>query len=216
MKRALASTALFLALSACAAQTGSLEVASQQGQNGGAPALTRQHFKDTTTLKDDALETSATLTSINGFQQQRGLLGLVLNDSFLRAFVDKKTGKATYQLYQVLTYRASGWRLYQIANFETPAGPQSKRVTLIGKTMACPRPRSGECSYSEQLVMEVDEALLRAIVENSKDAPGANWKFKFKAKSGDEFADAMSTAEIAGFLARVGEYQNGRLLAQAH
>lgn len=216
MTWARASMALLLSLSACAAQTGQLQVASHQDQAGGQPGLTQQHFKDTTTFKDDALETSATFTSVNGFQERRGLLGLVVNDSFLRAFVDKKTGRASYQLYQVLTYKDFGLRRYLYLNFETPAGPQQKRVTLLSKTVDCPRPRVNGCFYTEQLVMDIDESLLRALAENGKNDPGATWKFKFKAKSGNEFADAMSAAEIAGFLERVSEYQNGRLLARAH
>ncbi len=49
-------------------------------------SLTPEHFRDTATVKDDVLETTAVISTENGYVE-RGFA-----DDFLRAFIDKKTG----------------------------------------------------------------------------------------------------------------------------
>ena len=53
-------------------------------------AMTPQDFEKSASIKDDALEVVATITTGPGFKEKHGLLGLVGSDNFLRAFIDKK------------------------------------------------------------------------------------------------------------------------------
>jgi len=69
-------------------------------------SLTMEHFRDTATVKDDALGTVATISTQNGYQEKRGLLRIVWNDTFLRGFIDKATGRRTFQVYQLIPTRA--------------------------------------------------------------------------------------------------------------
>lgn len=90
-----------LAIVGCATVT-------RESQIQTALSLTKEHFKNTTTVKDDPLDTVATITTVNGFQEKRGLLGIVWDDNFLRAFIDKKSGKTSFQVYQVIYYQGRG------------------------------------------------------------------------------------------------------------
>ena len=158
--------------------------------------LTPEHFRKTATIEDDSLEITATISTYNGFQQAE-------NDNFLRAFIDKKTGYAIFQVYQVIKYR-TGWRYYRSVNYQTQFGPKSEATTNIASDVAC---YSSSCKYVEHVGFEIEEALLRVV--GSEYSPGAQigWHFKFKAKSGDDYTGWILPAEVAGLLASVDDYR---------
>ena len=68
-------------------------------------ALTPADVRSLVQIQDDGLDTVATLDTQPVFLEKKGLLGIVWNDNFVRAYVDKKTGKAIFQLYQMVAYR---------------------------------------------------------------------------------------------------------------
>lgn len=186
------TVAFLFALSGCATATKFLEA------KGPGP-LTREHFMNTATLKDDALETVATITTYKGYQQRRGLLGIVSNDNFLRAFINKKTGTKTFQLYQVIQYQSNGWNFFQTVNYETPSGPESKPATIIDRNVDSCSQYVG-CHYTEQVGFDLEEPFLRDLAAKYKADQPEVWRFKFKAKSGADYNDAISIAEVAGFV----------------
>jgi hypothetical protein len=185
--------------------------ATTESQLNTAVSLTKEHFANTATVKDDSLDTVATISTVNGFQEKQGLVGIVWDDNFLRAFIDKKTGKTSYQLYQVIYYKGSDWNFYQTVNFETPSGPQSKPVTLINRDVKC---TSSGCRYVEHIAFDVDESLLRTIANGYSPGKRVAWQFKFKAKSGQEWTDGMLPAEVAGLLYKVDEYRTSKGFAR--
>ena len=186
---------------------------SREAQIETALSLTKEHFRSTAAVKDDSLDTVATITTVNGFQEKRGLLGIVWDDNFLRAFIDKKTGRTTIQLYQIIYYQGSGWNFYQTVNFETPAGPQSKPVTVIKRDVDCTGSRYSGCTYVEHVGFDVDEDLLRTIAGSYQPGQRDGWKFKFVAKSGREYNDGMLPAEVAGFLEAIDSYRAAKGLS---
>lgn len=171
---------------------------------------TPEHFYATATIKNAYLDTTATITTQNGFQEKHGLLGIVWDDNFLRGIIDKKTGQTTIQLYQVLSYRGAGWRFYQSANYENVNGPTATPLTVIGRNVDCTGARYGGCTYTEHVAFTVPEPLLREIAQ--KYSPGAltGWRFKFNPKAGEDFDAFMLPAEIIGFLRRLDEFRAGQ------
>ena len=114
-------------------------VASANDKNKAAAlvALTPEHFAETADLKDSALDTSATITTLNGFQEKHGLLRILWDDSFLRGYVDKKTGAARIQVYQYMYYTGA-WRFYYRASYESPAGPvDAKFLEISREVVSC-------------------------------------------------------------------------------
>jgi hypothetical protein len=191
---------------------GGCAASSREAQVQTAVNLSRDHFRLTATTKDDSLDTTATITTINGFMEKRGLLGVVWDDNFLRGFVDKKTGNTTIQLYQIIYYQGSGWNFYQTVNFETPTGPESRPATVIKRDVDCTGSRYSGCTYTEHVAFDVDERLLRTIAQRYQPGAMVGWKFKFSAKSGSDYNDGMLGAEIAGFLDALDSYRAGRSL----
>ena len=190
--------------------------ATREAQIQTAISLTRDHFKNTAILKDDSLDTTATITTVNGFQEKHGLLGIVWDDNFLRAFIDKKTGKATIQVYQIINYEAHDWNFYQTVNYETPSGPVSESATIIDRNVNCSNSTALHgCEYREQVAFDIDEKLLRAIASNYQPGQRAAWRFKFTAKSGIEYNDGILPAEIGGLLDAIDGYRVRNGLAKS-
>lgn len=174
-------------------------------------AMTPTDFANSAELKDDSLEVTATITTQPGFQEKRGLLKIVWNDNFLRAFVDKKTGAATYQLYQRIAYAGSGWKFYQLANYETPTGPKSVEVLKIGTNVDCSMSNiMGGCTYTETIAFPVDVDLLKTIAASYAPGVIGAWRFKFKSQSGEDYTDGMVPAEVAGLLQAVANYRTAK------
>ena len=172
-------------------------------------ALTPADFQSAMTVKDDALDTVARISTEQGYQEKRGLLHIVWNDNFLRAFIDKKSGKTDFQLYQIISYDG-GWRFYETVNYETPTGPESKPVTVIDRSVdGC---RTYGCSFTEHIAFDVPEVLLRQVAASYTSATPHAWHFKFGSKAGMEFQDGINVAEAAALLDAVDKYHSAHKL----
>lgn len=170
-------------------------------------ALTAVHFMDTASVKDDDLETTAMITTENGWKPAPNFLFGRIHDVFLRAFVDKKTGLTMYQVYTWLRYPGDSWRTYSIANYESAGGVKSTKIDSIGRPGVDCSMKSIGCIYTEHIGFEVPESTLRQWVESYKEKPIAPWRFRLKPRSGSEYDGELSTAEISGLLAKVDEYR---------
>lgn len=76
--------------------------------------LDKEHFYSTVTTKDGELDTSAILSTENGWQLKQGLIGIVWDDSFIRAFIDKSTGFVRFQVYTISYYGGKGIRISRL------------------------------------------------------------------------------------------------------
>ncbi len=181
------------------------ETTEQGTQN--AQGLTPEHFQRTAILEDNELKSTATITTIEGHRRKQGLLRMVYDDNFLRAIIDKKTGKVTYQVYQSIFYQASDWRMYRKANYDTPEGQQSVDAAFLRPPLAhhfdCPDHTSTICTYNEHVGFMVDRELLDSIASSYDPCKSVIWRFKFVPRVGDDFQDGLLVAEIVGFLQAV-------------
>jgi PDZ domain len=167
-------------------------------------ALTMEHFRDTATVKADPQGAVTTISTEPGFVQYRGPLRMVWNDEFLRSVIDNKTGQKSFQVYAWIIYGGGRWRSYETANYQATDGPRSVPAILVGKETAnC---AVGDCTYTERIAFPVDEELLRRLAAGYAAGNPAMWSYKFIAKTGPEFAGGISSAEIAGLLAKVDEF----------
>ncbi|KQO13214.1 MULTISPECIES: hypothetical protein [unclassified Sphingomonas] len=169
-------------------------------------AMTPAQFQARTTLHDDDLDTVATITTANGFVDRKPLLRPALDDVFLRAFIDKKTGRTAYQAYVRIRYRDYGWANWDTANYATPAGPRTIATQRIARLKAsCPR--GFACLRSETVGFAIAAALLSANAKLYAGDGITSLPFKIMAQNGGERAFLLSTAEIAGLLMAVDAYR---------
>jgi hypothetical protein len=178
--------------------------------------MTPEQFEHSASIKDDDLEMVTTITTQPGHPAKRGLLGVVGSDNFLRAFVSKTTGAATYQLYQMILDRHYKQNSYDQINYETPHGTKTATLIKLVRDEDCSMRRLwGVCAYYESVAVPIDEALLTEIAARYQPGQDAVWKFRFKAESGLDHDDAMTAAEVAGLLAAVVDYRHAHHLPGA-
>lgn len=177
-----------------------------------ALAMTPDDFAVAATVSDDDLDVRATISTEKGFSEKRGLLKVVWNDNFLRGFIDKKTGALSIQVYQRITYTARSWRFYSGVNYETPDGPAEAMVDKIGSNVDCSNSRYGGCTFTESFGFNVPEAVLRKAAAAYQPGAAIGWKFKYKARAGEDWPDGMLASEVAGFLKVVDNYRRNRNL----
>ena len=175
-------------------------------------SLTMEHFRDTATITENPSDGTAVISTENGYVEHTGPLRMVWHDEFLRGVIDRKSGARSLQVYALVIY-SGALRNYESANYRTANGPRSVPVKPLGRgVMNCP---VGDCTYTERLAFTVDEESMRQIA--AARAPGSpdKWPFKLVAKSGPAYTGELSSAEIAGFLAKIDEYASRPPAAQA-
>ena len=172
------------------------------------PALTSlsmQHFRDTAVVQQNPLDVTTTISTENGFVKHSGPMRMVWSDEYLRGVIDHKTGQKSFQVYAWTIY-SGNWRSYETASYRTPSGPKSVALTKIGKEVAnC---AVGECTYTERVAFSVDEEMLRGLAAAHGPGDAAVWTYTLSAKAGPDFRGGLSSAEIAGLLAKVDELNN--------
>lgn len=160
-------------------------------------AMTPADYVAKATVKDDSLETTATVTTLNGFQEKQGLLGIVWNDVFLRGFVDKATGRTTYQLYAILYSSGGGWPFFNQVNIALPGGTRTISVDRVGSDVDCSR---YGCTHTEQVVFELDESAMRSVAATYAAGAPNGIAMRFKGQGGIDIDMVIMPAEFAGFL----------------
>ena len=168
-------------------------------------SLSMEHFRDTATVNDDPIGAATVISTEKGFAEHKGPMRMVWSDEYLRSVIDKTTGRKSFQVYAWIIY-GGRWRSYETVDYQTMVGPKSAPVTPIGKeTDNC---AVGDCQYTERIAFSVDEELLRALAAANVPGKPTLWTYKFIAKAAPAYAGGLSSAEIAGFLAKVDEYTN--------
>ncbi|MFQ5853328.1 MAG: hypothetical protein ACE5JU_22440 [Candidatus Binatia bacterium] len=165
----------------------------------------KEQFKKTVMIKDGA-SNSVTTFSTGGFLARQGQLLIVSHDNFLRAFFDKKTGKRSYYVHNIIRYRSSDWSFYSFVNYDAPDGSKLKRLIVIDRDAYCSEARKLGCTFVEHVGFDVDEALLTFIANEYQPGARLTWNYKLIPKNGEEYRDGILHAEVAGFLERVDDY----------
>jgi hypothetical protein len=164
-------------------------------------SLGAEHFTQTASVSE---ETHATrITTERGYVERSGLMGEVWHDEFLAARIDHDSGRVSYEIDVSLTYRGA-LRSYGTAEFRGLEQVETVPVKLLKRqTINCP---TGECTYTENLAVPIDEALLRHIAAGHVPGKPELWHFRILAKGGFDYRGALSNAEVSGLLAKVDAY----------
>jgi hypothetical protein len=166
-------------------------------------SLPLEHFRDTATVVNEPLDAKLTISTQNGFVEHSGPMHMIWHDEFLTAAIDKKTGEKSFQVHQEITYGGT-WRFYESAKYQSVSGSRSSPAVHISKEAAnC---SVGDCLYTEHVAFPIDEESLRQLAAAHVPAKPVIWSYTLLAKSGPAYAGGLSTAEIAGLLAKVDEY----------
>ena len=163
-------------------------------------------------VSDDDLEPEIILSSEPVYKQRRGLVGYMLDDTYLKARIDRRSGKVSFEVHQWMRYQGN-LRGYRQVNVQTPEGLRQRPLDKVRySSETCPQQESlVECVFTEHLAFNVDEGVLRTLAES---APGEGWRFRFKAANGKDFNAVLAPAEIAGLLKAVDAQRQQVALAE--
>jgi hypothetical protein len=166
-------------------------------------SLSMEHFRDTAIVNDEPIAGVTTVSTEKGYVEHHGLLGTVWDDEYLAGTIDRKTGSRSFELIATITYRGAR-RIYGGAKFQGAQGAVVVTTNLL-KTSAvnCP---TGECTYTDRVSFPVAESLLRTLAAGAAAGKPEVWHYTLVAKPGGDYFGELSSAEIAGFLAKIDEY----------
>lgn len=151
-------------------------------------------------VNDDSLEPVITLTTEPVWKSNGRFTDKVRSDNFLRAFINKRSGAVTYQLYQQVTYTGD-WRRFGSVNYAGDEGPVTAPVIPISQeVVTCSH---GLCVYREALGFAVPREVLDIIASRYSPDRAEFWRFRFKGRGGLDWEDRISSAEVAGLLQAV-------------
>lgn len=167
-------------------------------------SLGMEHFKDTATVADDPAKGLTTISTERGFVEHSGLMAMVWHDEFLTALIDTATGRKSFQIDLSITYNGAR-RSYLTADLGRMAGPAAVVPTLVNTESAnC---ATGECIYTDHLMIPVDEALLRRLAAAYVPGKPSALTYTVTARRAAAYRGELSNAEIAGLLAKVDAYE---------
>jgi hypothetical protein len=173
-------------------------------------SLDAEHFAQTATITE---ETRATrISTERGYVERSGLMGEVWHDEFLAARIDHDSGQVSYEMDVSITYRGIS-RSYQTAEFRGLEQLETVPVTVLKRQrINCP---TGECTYTEQLAVPIDQAILRHIAQSYVPGKPELWRFRILAKGAADYRGALSNAEVTGLLTRVDSYEQNPRAVQS-
>jgi PDZ domain len=168
-------------------------------------SLSMEHFRDTAAVANEPLDAKLTISTQSGFVEHSGPMHMVWHDEFLTADIDKKTGQKSFLVHEEITY-GGNWRFYESASYQSADGLRTAPTIHISKEAAnC---SVGDCLYTEHVAFPIDEVVLRGLAAAYEPAKPLLWSYKLIANSGSAYTGGLSSAEIAGFLAKVDEYND--------
>jgi hypothetical protein len=182
-----------------------LGISAAGAKDPALSSLTMEHFRDTATVTENPSDGTTIISTENGYVERTGPMRMVWHDEFLRGVIDRKTGGRSLQVYAWVIYSGS-LRNYESADYRTANGPRRVPVNQLAREVVnCP---VGDCTYTERVAIPIDEESMRQLAAARVPGNPDKWPYKLIAKSGPEYAGEISSAEIAGFLAKVDEYAN--------
>lgn len=129
----------------------------------------------------------------------RGLIASrSIENSFLRAYIDKKTGTVSAHIYHIASYGGRGWHFYRRATVETPDGVKEVEAMRIASDVSCYR---GGCTHYEDIGIPVDFAVFEAAAASySPYNPIAGLRYRLFGDSGDRIDEGVPVNEIVAFV----------------
>jgi len=160
-----------------------------------------ENYRATATVRTLRDETMLVAT-VNPLQRGHGMFGRTWERHSLRARIDPHDRRTSFELLEVISYRARKLRGFETLRYETPAGTQRRSVQPFKTDRDCARYRSGVvCRYLEHFAVEISEPLLRQAASGRPRS--AFWEWEFHSRSGEQYATKTPIAEIEGLLRRI-------------
>jgi hypothetical protein len=160
-----------------------------------------EYVADLAEIRNDPLDTFIRINTSPFYIQRQGLLKVANNDKYMRAIIDKETGRTVYQLYMWVSYTGD-WAFFNRLNYESSSGPKSaifheidRKVGYCGRYLGC--------TLTEHFAADIPEEVLRQIADGAQAGDGRTWRFRVYGKGVDGVNSELLRTEVAGILIAV-------------
>jgi len=195
MKRGICLLAVALALSTPANAKESKQDAALRAQFDRMPSSLENLIK----IKGDSLDPDYTVSTsgVSVVVSKGWLASTTFENSFLRAFINRKTGQITAQVYHSARYGGSGWNHFQRASYEGPNGLEEAKADRVGSDVSCAR---YGCTYYEDVVFDVPWSTIEAFAARYDPSnPLSGMKYRLFGQSGANIDEGIPINEIVAF-----------------
>lgn len=151
-------------------------------------------------IEGDRMDPSITISSYGATQivSKGWIASTTVEDSFMRAFIDKQTGEISAQIYHIASYGGKGWNFFQNATYQAPDGLKEVAINRLDSDVNC---YSHGCSYREHLTVPIDFSMLEAMAAKFNPVnPYNGLAYRLFARSGDRIDAAIPENEIVAFV----------------
>lgn len=151
-------------------------------------------------VEGDSLDPRITISTygVTAVTSKGLLASTTAENSFMRAFIDRKTGDVSAQIYQSTSYGGRGFNTFSRATYEVPAGVEEVEVTQVGTDVSCSR---YGCTHYADVVFPVKLATLKAAAAGYDPSnPRIGLKYRIFGQSGANIDDAVPINEIVAFV----------------
>lgn len=151
-------------------------------------------------VSGDSMDPRITVSSqgVTAVKQTILFSSSTVENSFLRAFIDRKTGSVTAQIYHIASYGGTGWNFFETATVETGDGLKEVRLDRIGTDVDCSR---YGCWHTEDVGVPIGfEALEAAAAKFNPSEPARGIHYRLFAQSGQKIDEAVPGNEIVAFV----------------
>lgn len=173
-------------------------------------AMTPEAFRSTVAVEDGMQAAETVISTQPAFSTRGPLFASVIEDSHLRAVVDRKTGATRYEVHQHIRYMGPR-REYHLVNYAAPDGVRQVKPLLAkhGSDYCPDSDNVMACSMAKHVAFTVDEAVLATVAARYR--PGSGEGLSFTLKDANERGDwhgGIVPAEAAGLLKAVADYRS--------
>lgn len=153
------------------------------------------------TITGDALDPAISISThgVTAITNKGWIASTTIEPSFLRAFIDKKTGAITAQIYHVATYGGRGFQNFDRATYDAPHGLVETKADRIAIDVSCYR---SSCTHYEDIGIPISFADLEAAADKfDPNNPMTALRYRLFGQGGEKIDEAVPGNEIVAFVA---------------
>lgn len=171
---------------------------------GPLAAMSPSDFAAQVRVTEDPAQGALVFSTSEAYQRGRSITGAYADDVHLRALVDRRTGRTTWQVWHELAY--VGARKAVSAVRYTSAGEtrRSEPIHLDHWRDRCPPTDGvGLCNEGMRVAFELPEQAVREIAAAYRPGNRTPWPLHFQDENGRDVTGGLAPAEAAGLLQAV-------------
>ena len=138
------------------------------------------------------------------YRRGRSIAGAYADDVHLRALVDRRTGRVTWQVWHDLAYVGARKTVWAVSYASAGETRRSQPIHLDHWPDRCPPTDGvGMCNEAMRVAFELPEQTVREIAAAYRPGARTPWMLHFQDENGRDVTGGLAPAEAAGLLQAV-------------